>query len=270
MLGFEMRLHDRMWNGSALQHGNQPSSPSFWDKLNDFFDLPLPSDHCKNGGTLVDGKCQCTLRYEGAQCERERCMNGGRRHSLEGKVKCHCPFGLSGDRCEIVTYCEPGRGKLVNGKCECFERWTGNFCHMHTCYNGIPTGGMDGFCLCDIGYTGPFCDAPIICRNGGSVNQENECSCLVGYTGERCEMCSPGFVRDGSYCVPEVSESSLLAHTGSLTSRPFAWPIVLMGCAAALAFVVLALTVVFAVRKWSSKPSRVNSVQGDPEGGTDV
>lgn len=68
----------------------------------------------------------------------------------------------------------------------------------------------------------------------------------------------------------QVSESSLLAHTASLGNRPFAWPIILMGCAAAIALVVLALTVIFAVRKWSSKPSRVNSVQGDPENGTDV
>ncbi|ULU05368.1 hypothetical protein L3Y34_017808 [Caenorhabditis briggsae] len=230
----------------------------------------LTDDFCKNGGSLVNGKCECTLRYEGTQCERERCLNGGRRHSAKGVVRCHCPYGLSGDRCEKVTYCEPGKGKLIEGKCECFERWTGLFCNMRTCFNGIPTGGLDGFCLCDVGYTGPFCDAPLICENGGSVTQENECSCTAGYTGDHCEQCAIGYIKEAQYCVPEVSESSLLAHTGSLGNRPFAWPIVLMGCAAAIAFVVLALTVIFAVRKWSSKPSRVNSVQGDPENGTDV
>uniref|UniRef100_A0A1I7WBM1 EGF-like domain-containing protein n=1 Tax=Heterorhabditis bacteriophora TaxID=37862 RepID=A0A1I7WBM1_HETBA len=171
--------------------------------------------YCKNGGMLSDGHCVCTLRYEGKHCEEERCLNGGRRHSANGQVKCHCPFGLSGERCERVTYCEPDKGlpkscsgKLVNGKCECYQRWTGIFCQLRTCYNGIPTGGM-------------------------------------------------------------VSESSLLAHTGSLSSRPFAWPIVLMGCAASLAVAALAATLTLAFRKWNAKPSRVSSAQGDREG-TDV
>ena len=30
----------------------------------------------------------------------------------------------------------------MNGKCECSAKWTGLFCQMRTCYNGIPTGGM--------------------------------------------------------------------------------------------------------------------------------
>ncbi|VDM76872.1 unnamed protein product [Strongylus vulgaris] len=104
-------------------------------------DIPLSPDYCKNGGVFVNGECVCTLRYEGKQCEQERCLNGGRRHKANGQgecvctlryegkqceqerclnggrrhkangqVRCHCPFGLSGDRCEKVTYCEPGKG----------------------------------------------------------------------------------------------------------------------------------------------------------------
>ncbi|EYC22948.1 hypothetical protein Y032_0016g3033 [Ancylostoma ceylanicum] len=203
-------------------------------------DIPLPPDYCKNGGVFVNGECVCTLRYEGKQCEQERCLNGGRRHKVNGQVRCHCPFGLSGDRCEKVTYCEPGKGKLVNGKCECSARWTGLFCQMRTCYNGIPTGGMD-----------------------------NECACAAEYTGERCELCAVGHILEGDRCIPEVLESSLVAQTGSLSSRPFAWPIVLIGCVAALAAVLLITVVTLAVRRWSSKPSRENSVRGQPDA-TDV
>ncbi|KIH67576.1 EGF-like domain protein [Ancylostoma duodenale] len=218
---------------------------------------------------IVRGECVCTLRYEGKQCEQERCLNGGRRHKVNGQVRCHCPFGLSGDRCEKVTYCEPGKGKLVNGKCECSARWTGLFCQMRTCYNGIPTGGMDGFCLCDVGFTGPFCDVPLICENGGKVTQDNECACQPEYTGERCELCAVGHNLEGDRCIPEVLESSLVAQTGSLSSRPFAWPIVVIGCVAALAAVLLITVVTLAVRRWSSKPSRENSVRGQPDA-TDV
>ncbi|KAK6734344.1 hypothetical protein RB195_017867 [Necator americanus] len=210
-------------------------------------DLPLPPDYCKNGGVFVNGECVCTLRYEGKQCEQERCLNGGRRHKVNGQVRCHCPFGLSGDRCEKVTYCEPGKGKLVNGKCECSARWTGLFCQMRTCYNGIPTGGMEGFCLCDVGFTGPFCDVPLICENGGKVTQDNECSCPSEYTGERCELCAIGHILEGKRCVPEVLESSLVAHAGSLSSRSFAWPIVVIGCVAALAVVLLITAITLAV-----------------------
>ncbi|CAI5442748.1 unnamed protein product [Caenorhabditis angaria] len=241
--------------------------------LMDFEGSTPPPGYCEHSGEWKDGKCQCTKAYTGDRCEIEKCTNGGRLYSVKGKgaqTKCHCPFGLSGDRCENVTYCEPGKGKLVNGKCECSDRWTGLFCQIRSCYNGISPSGLEGHCLCDLGYTGPFCDIPLICENGGEVNDNNECSCSTGYTGERCEDCSVGYIQEGRYCVPEVSESSLLAHTGSLGNRPFAWPIVLMGCAAAIALVVLAMTVIFAVRKWSAKPSRVNSVQGDPENGTDV
>lgn len=229
-------------------------------------DLPLPTDYCKNGGALINGECQCTLRYEGKQCERERCLNGGKRHGTNGKVKCHCPFGLSGERCEKVNYCEEGKGKLVNGKCECFERWTGLFCQIRTCYNGVPTGGLEVFCMCDIGYTGPFCDMELVCENGGTVNQDNECSCRPGFHGEHCEECALGHHREGNDCVPEIQEHPLL---GASTADQFAWPVMIVGVAALLAVILIAVSATFALRKWKTKPSRVSSVQGEREG-TDV
>ncbi|WKX96532.1 hypothetical protein Q1695_012734 [Nippostrongylus brasiliensis] len=232
-------------------------------------DLPLPPDYCRNGGVLVNGECVCTLRYEGKQCEQERCLNGGRRHAANGQVRCHCPFGLAGERCEKVTYCEPEKGKLVNGKCQCSAKWTGLFCHMRTCYNGIPTGGMEGFCLCDIGFTGPFCDVPLICKNGGKVNQDNECSCATGYTGERCERCAMGYVQEASMCIAEVSESLLASHTGSMSSRAYAWPFLLIGSVAAIAVVLLVTIATVAIRRWNTKTSRESSVRGVPDA-TDV
>ncbi|VDN31030.1 unnamed protein product [Cylicostephanus goldi] len=142
---------------------------------------------------------------------------------------------------------------------------------MRTCYDGIPTGGMDGFCLCDAGFTGPFCDVPLICENGGKVthNQNNECACQIEYSGERCEQCAIAHSLENGRGIPEVLESSLVAHTGSLSSKPFAWPIVLIGGGAALAAVLLITMITLAVRRWNSKPSRENSVHG-PLDATDV
>uniref|UniRef100_A0A0K0CV87 EGF-like domain-containing protein n=1 Tax=Angiostrongylus cantonensis TaxID=6313 RepID=A0A0K0CV87_ANGCA len=226
--------------------------------------------HPRNIRQMIErGECVCTLRYEGKQCEQERCLNGGRRHAVNGKVRCHCPFGLTGERCEKVTYCEPDKGKLVNGKCECNAKWTGLFCQMRTCYNGIPSSGMDGFCLCDVGFTGPFCDVPLICENGGKVTQENECSCPLGYTGERCEDCSIGHVREKDRCIPEVSESSLMSNAGSLTSQTFSWPIIIIGCVAAIIVILFISIVAVAIQRWSSKTSRESSVRGQPDA-TDV
>lgn len=56
--------------------------------------VPWETTACENNLNLWDkqfnerfqGKCECTLRYEGTQCERERCLNGGRRHSAKGVV----------------------------------------------------------------------------------------------------------------------------------------------------------------------------------------
>ncbi|CAJ0951537.1 unnamed protein product, partial [Mesorhabditis belari] len=233
---------------------------------------PFAPDYCKNGGILVNGECQCSLRYEGKQCDREKCLNGGRRHKTNGKVKCHCPFGFAGERCENVTFCEASKGKLVNGRCECLDRWTGQFCHIRTCYNGIPTGGMEGFCLCDVGYTGPFCDEKLICFNGGSVSQDNECICGPGFVGDFCEDCAPGHHREGDQCVAEVSGHPLLS---SSAVDQFPWTIIMVGGVSCVAIILIALSAIFGVRKWKTKPSRVGSaqsVQKDPQGqpATDV
>ncbi|KAK6042909.1 hypothetical protein COOONC_19585 [Cooperia oncophora] len=100
-------------------------------------------------------------------------------------------------------------------------------------------------------------------------NKDNECSCTPGYTGERCERCALGHIQEGERCIPEVSESSLASQTGSLSSRAFAWPFLLMGSVAALAVVLLVTIATAAIRRWNTKTSRESSVRGQPDA-TDV
>lgn len=54
-------------------------------------------------------------------------------------------YELSGKKCETVTHCVEGKGKLVDGKCKCTDRWSGLFCQLRTCYNGVSVGTGVGF-----------------------------------------------------------------------------------------------------------------------------
>ena len=66
----------------------------------------------------------------------------------------------------------------------------------------------------------------------------------------------------------EVSEASM-SHS-SLTDYPFTWSLVLICVGAATTLLALVGVMTIVVKKWKSKPSRVSSVQGDGDRGTDV
>ncbi len=64
-------------------------------------------EDCKNGGSCVEGSCDCPDGFSGDSCQNEdlcitqapNCLNGGT--CLNGG--CDCPEGYSGDTCE--THC---------------------------------------------------------------------------------------------------------------------------------------------------------------------
>jgi hypothetical protein len=106
---------------------NNPSSPNT---------DPCAGVTCLNGGTCVDGVCECPAGYTGAHCETAvdpcagvTCQNGG--HCDNGV--CVCPAGFAGtycqtavDPCAAIT-CLNG-GYCVNGLCSCPEGYTGPDC----------------------------------------------------------------------------------------------------------------------------------------------
>uniref|UniRef100_A0A158R634 EGF-like domain-containing protein n=1 Tax=Syphacia muris TaxID=451379 RepID=A0A158R634_9BILA len=158
-----------------------------------FISIALLSDtHCDSSSSNKSsdyGKCECTERFEGEQCEIEPCLNDGIKAS---DSTCHCPWGTIGDRCEKVTYCIESNGRLENGKCICADRFSGLFCQIRLCHNGdFVRKGKNGYCKCDKGYTGPFCSERLICQHG-HINDENKCVCDANWTGERCERCAIG------------------------------------------------------------------------------
>ncbi|GAB5538994.1 MAG: hypothetical protein Salg2KO_10970 [Salibacteraceae bacterium] len=93
---------------------------------------------CLNGGTCVEGICECPIGFSGATCELEDkclsedvdCQNGGTCDDGD----CDCPNGFSGDECQIEDRCitqDPNclnGGDCVNGECDCPEGYTGDRC----------------------------------------------------------------------------------------------------------------------------------------------
>uniref|UniRef100_A0A915BW90 EGF-like domain-containing protein n=1 Tax=Parascaris univalens TaxID=6257 RepID=A0A915BW90_PARUN len=215
---------------------------------------------CLNGGSIIDGKCHCQPRFEGIRCESEPCLNGGMKSSSSSNGKCHCPYGLTGEKCETITHCVEGKGKLVDGKCKCTDRWTGLFCQLRTCYNGVSIGtGAETFCLCDIGYKGPFCDLPIICIHG-AISSENICVCEPHWAGENCDRCAIDHRLVDNECTMVISEESLISLKNEEAAE--LWPLLAVGCAALVVVVFVAASSAILLRRCQSKPSRVSRTTG--------
>uniref|UniRef100_A0A1I7YHI5 EGF-like domain-containing protein n=1 Tax=Steinernema glaseri TaxID=37863 RepID=A0A1I7YHI5_9BILA len=226
---------------------------------------------CLNGGSIKEGKCICSSRFEGEHCEIEPCLNGGVK-SHNGK--CHCPFGLMGDQCDKVTHCS-SNGQLTNGTCKCEPRWGGIFCNVRTCHNGISVGGEHSFCMCDLGFTGPFCDVELKCTHG-SINQNNKCQCDSNWVGAECDQCVEGFYQLGQECLEmKPKDAQPILHPKKLgqqclemkpkDAQPILHPkkvpvtsIVLIGGVCSLLVVVVGVSLFFVMKK-RTKPSPSNS-----------
>ncbi|VDN58161.1 unnamed protein product [Dracunculus medinensis] len=211
---------------------------------------------------FFEGHCRCQDRFEGVFCEREPCLNGGRRAKGFLNNKCYCPYGLTGERCEKVTHCIEGKGTLIDGKCRCEDRWSGLFCHLRTCYNGVTVGGGDEtFCLCDIGYTGPFCDSPIVCIHG-TITSENRCICEERWDGNDCNKCAANYQYENGLCKSVVTETSLIING---KKSVILWPLIAVGVGAIALIVLSAFVFVYFIKNHHAKSSLPNS-----ESGTDV
>jgi len=129
---------------------------------------------CKNGGTCVNGSCECAVGFYGATCLLEDscitkniiCQNGG---SCENG-SCKCLLGFSGEHCEIENLCFTQNiicqngGNCVNGACNCPPGFYGDTCEI-----------IDSCIIYNI-----------VCQNGGTCI-DNTCDCPRGYIGTYCE-----------------------------------------------------------------------------------
>jgi hypothetical protein len=172
---------------------------------------PCDPNPCLNGGTCIDGDCECTDDYIGPDCGTPNpcfpnpCLNGG---TCFNNGQCSCPPGYSGIFCEIRDPCIPNPcqngGTCNNGLCICLPGYIGQNCtepdpcSPNPCLNGGTC--RNGVCSCPPGYSGTYCEirdpcTPNPCQNGGSCNN-GVCICLPGYTGPYCtdpivEHCVP-------------------------------------------------------------------------------
>lgn len=117
---------------------------------------PCEDVTCENGGTCVDGGCDCPEGFTGTNCETAVdpcinviCTNG--RSCVDGD--CQCPTGLTGANCEVVD------------------------CNTLVCENGtFVDNGSSCECDCDPGYTGLNCSEPITAASFiGTWHVEEDC-----------------------------------------------------------------------------------------------
>lgn len=107
---------------------------------------------CGEGGTCVEGVCECSDGYSGENCENYdpcwdvTCQNGG--ECVDGT--CECPGGYSGPECEVFDPCWDvtclNQGTCVDGTCDCALGFEGDSCQ--TTLTSTWAGGYSGTIDC--------------------------------------------------------------------------------------------------------------------------
>ncbi|XP_071959435.1 uncharacterized protein [Antedon mediterranea] len=170
---------------------------------------------CMNGGTCVNGRCDCLFEWTGPTCQQDvnECWvdNGGcefQCHNRFGSHVCLCPQGatLNEDKKTCSRPCYPdcrNGGYCSGGTCTCPEGLTGNYCQLdanectagtsspcsHQCLNTF--GSFQ--CTCPYGETladdkvNCFSQCNPTCKNGATCSR-GQCICPPGLTGSDCSL----------------------------------------------------------------------------------
>ncbi|XP_033117225.1 uncharacterized protein LOC117117126 [Anneissia japonica] len=170
---------------------------------------------CMNGGTCVNGNCDCTFEWTGPTCQQDvnECLleNGGCQFECRnrpGGFACLCPSGssLNEDKKTCSRPCHPAcrnGGYCSGGACTCPEGLTGSFCQFDTneCVSGTSSpcshqcvNTFGSFrCTCPQGETLAedqvtcFSLCNPACKNGAPCDQ-GQCVCPAGLTGSDCSL----------------------------------------------------------------------------------
>jgi hypothetical protein len=182
-----------------------------------------------NGGTCIEGICDCQAGYTGEMCEiydacwNKNIQNGGTCDSSNGKVS--CTNGYSGESCETYDACW-NKNIQNEGTCDpltslvtCKDGYFGGLCEFYDkCFGNKCNGNgtcIDGKCKCDTGYYGDKCETAdkciesgVTCQNKGTCDPVTGiCLCADGYSGISCgtkSLCNGITCPIGQSCVGGV------------------------------------------------------------------
>ncbi|MEX2596457.1 MAG: hypothetical protein WEC59_05950 [Salibacteraceae bacterium] len=140
---------------------------------------------CQNGGTCLEGNCECPVGFSGEECELE-------------------------DKCisQNVT-CENG-GTCTDGTCDCADNYYGETC-ANRCVNGDYVN-FNGSCECDTGWAGTSCDQCAQNFTGSNCD-----ACIDGYEGDDClTQTRTKFI--ANYSVSEVCDNGTDSYSAFITA----------------------------------------------------
>ncbi|KAK6182721.1 hypothetical protein SNE40_010341 [Patella caerulea] len=176
---------------------------------------PCPAP-CLNGGVCeTNGRCRCSLGYQGDHCQdaicHQACQNNG---VCIAPNQCACPNGYTGNTCNQPVCghgCKNGGKCVAPGKCECLSGFSGPECKPF-CFQICHNGGVctrHNVCRCPKGYSGHDCSIPVCslgCFNGGKCVAPEKCSCPRGYRGQYCHKakCRPKCQNKGKCVAPDT------------------------------------------------------------------
>lgn len=103
---------------------------------------------CDNGGTCIDGKCQCPLGFSGSSCEFEdKCLSNNVVCENDGVCEdgvCDCAKHYKGESC--ATYCVNGRYVKSSETCQCYPGWDSDGCTREMRLNWIAEYDLSSDC----------------------------------------------------------------------------------------------------------------------------